>query len=76
MVGVSEVRKVRAILHQYNVSLGMIVNFQNEKLEVMYVKKWDRDADTGIRWKWTGMVDPSNIYPRIPQSASLPSPVI
>ena len=39
MVGVSEVRKVRSLLHQYNVSLGMIVNFQNEKLEVMYVKK-------------------------------------
>ena len=37
-IGSSEVNKVRAILAQRAFPLGMIVNFQNEKLEVRYAK--------------------------------------
>ena len=34
----SEINKVKTVMAQHNLLLGMIVNFQNEKLEVKYVR--------------------------------------
>lgn len=39
IITASEINKVRAIMQQYGLSIGMIVNFQNEKLEVRYIKE-------------------------------------
>lgn len=38
-IGSSEINKVRAVLRQRGMQLGMIVNFRNEKLEVKYVRR-------------------------------------
>jgi len=34
----SEINKVRTLLHHYGLSVGMIVNFQRETMEIKYVK--------------------------------------
>lgn len=38
-IGPSQINKVRAVLRQREMQLGMIVNFRNERLEVKYVRR-------------------------------------